>query len=182
MDVDRRSFLNACLGIIAFLHASASLAQTEITKLLLGLKPESDINRPPSFDTFLLLSKILTAKSDLNLEFAKKIYETFLTEPWSAKHFNTVIQVIRRVSDDNGGGFDLHVAMKEEQFEKNERWFISHLLFTWFTGVYYYTGRDKRLSFQYALIHEVLADIHTTPTFSKQSHGFWAELPTSGNG
>lgn len=177
--MNRRLFLATCIGVISLLHDKALKSQTVIAKYVFRLPDIKNLYEAPDFSTFYTLSQILTYQDDLKHGYAEKIYKVFLEEPWSAKHINTVVTVIKEYSSHNNRAFDIHDAMSVGLFEENETWFISHLIYTWFTGIYYFTGKDQRIAYHDALINTVLDGLYVIPTYSDQAPGFWSELPES---
>ena len=63
-----------------------------------------------------------------------------------------------------------------QRFDSGERWFIGHLLVTWYTGVYYHAVGNQRVGFEESLMHRALADMRTAPTICREA-GFWAAPP-----
>jgi len=138
------------------------------------------LNTPPkleqfSFSHFEELSKFLTFSVYLNPDLSHEIYKLISEEPWGTQHLH---QVYSKIYEMNKKGISINEILKPKSFNKGEAWFISHLLMTWYTGIYFHTKINKAISFQHALMYRKLSHIRQPPTYCGGTPGFWAKPPS----
>jgi hypothetical protein len=122
-------------------------------------------NDVPSFDDFLVLSRALLKRDQLDLPVARKIYDTILAEPWGPQHIATLLHTVQS-KPANG------------DLTPDEKWFASHVLTTWYTGIYFYEHRDEqRMSFAVALMYDAVRTVMPTPFSASSGYAAWATPP-----
>lgn len=95
------------------------------------------------FGQFTALSRMITLRTTaLEQETAKRIYALIMDEPWGPQHLADCYTKLRRRLDGH------HATLTE-----GEQWFLSHLLTTWYLGVYYHEQRGtRRVTYRHALM------------------------------
>ncbi len=120
----------------------------------------------PQFETFLALSRIVLARSDLDQNVARHLFEAFMDEPWGVDHISSAYAALRG-----------DAAVQLKLLTPDDRWFVSHLVSTWYLGVYYREGQPpQRIAYEGALMHQAMQGLAPAPL---QSVGFgkWTEPP-----
>ena len=108
----------------------------------------------------------------------RRIYALIMAEPFGPQHVSRVYERIRAaIAGDPGRSRGQILA--PEAFGSGERWFIGHLLVTWYTGVYYHAVGNRQVAFEAALMHRALADMRSPPASCGGAPGFWAAPPRS---
>lgn len=121
-----------------------------------------------SFETFYALSLLVTGRASLDIEFARKLYDVFRGEPWSAKHIALSYEKLSGAANSQSA---------EKNLEQNERWFVSHLRMSWYTGVYYYDGQKPLIvAYEKALMWDAVAGMITPPLVTAYGPD-WAHAP-----
>lgn len=130
----------------------------------------------PSLQEFIRLSEVLTGRNDLDPDMAHRIHALIEVEPHGPQHVTRVYERIRAaVAGDPG--MSREKLLDPQRFDSGERWFIGHLLVTWYTGVYYHAVGNGRVGFEAALMHRTLADMRAPPSICGRKPGFWAAPP-----
>ena len=112
------------------------------------------------------------------IDIARYIFEVIKDEPWGAGHVALVYnklgakiaaeQDIVDVAELINTGFFVHV----------ESWFISHIVMTWYLGIYYHNERDTKLiTYEGALMRQLIGDHVPVPYIGNTPYGKWSELP-----
>ncbi|TMR62437.1 sugar dehydrogenase complex small subunit, partial [Streptococcus pseudopneumoniae] len=100
-----------------------------------------------------------------------------LEEPWGPENLQRIYQRFQDLqtipANKNTRIFDAN------NFNKDEQWFISHLLLTFYTGVYYHSEGNRHVTLQDALMYQKLSQFRQPPTFCGGVPGFWTQPPTS---
>lgn len=151
-------------------------AAADDTPLQIPLPPRPKPGQP-DFDVFLALCRIVLMREHIDLAIARQLYEMFLNEPWGSKHIATAYSMLREIFiAQKGAGGSATVA--RAALPQGESWFISHLVTTWYVGVYYHPERPtKWITLQHALMFDAARNI--VPARFRESVGFggWAEPP-----
>lgn len=168
------AFLLAATGSTALPYWAG--AQDDASFLQITLPP-AERSTTPSFETFLALSRIVLIKADLDEAAARKMYDLFMTEPWGPKHLRTAYGALRETfikRDQHGGqGMIAQTALPE-----GERWFISHLVTTWYVGVYYHPERpSKWITLHGAMLYRAVHGLVPKPYLESVGFGRWANPP-----
>lgn len=137
--------------------------------------PAISIPDKPSLPEFIRLSEILTGRNDLDPGMGHRIYALIQVEPYGPQHVSRVYERIR-VAVARDPGRARNTVLNPQVFDAGERWFVGHLLVTWYTGVYYHAVGNQRVGFEESLMHRALADMRTAPTICREA-GFWAAPP-----
>lgn len=130
----------------------------------------------PSLQEFLRLSEILTGHGDLDSDMARRMYGLIVAEHYGLSHVGRVYERIRAAAAGEPARTREQI-LDPQAFDSGERWFIGHLLVTWYTGVYYHATGNQRVGFEAALMHRALADMRPAPTRCGGATGFWASPP-----
>ena len=153
-------------------------AQDDSTQLRITLPPANRSNAA-TFEIFLALSQIILVQADLDQGVARRLYDLFMAEPWGPKHIATAYAALRKTFTDSGqhGGQE---TFAQTQLPYGETWFISHLVTTWYVGVYYHPERSTQwITLNRALMFRAVRDL--VPERYRESVGFgsWAHPPGS---
>lgn len=170
VDVLRRSVVCGLISLL-FVQAIPCLAVDELSSEDLD-KNAVDLN------AFMRLSENLTGVFGLDQETALKILELIRAEPWGENHLAQIGRRVLPVFSD----IPLSTAARQQlfdsrRFSEGERWFIGHLLTTWFIGIYYHQTGDHLIDYRGALMHVALQDIRSIPGHCDGVFGFWSEPP-----
>lgn len=128
-------------------------------------------------DEFATLCKIVTLRDDLPQESLDAMYAVFKDEPWMTEHVTGLNNKIKRKL---GGSKGKRPSMKDPawQFSEGEKWFASHLLTTWYLGIYYHEERPtQRVLFEGALMFDALRGALPVTYLGATGFGNWAEPP-----
>ena len=125
------------------------------------------------FNEFYLLSQLITKTRNLNKVVANKIYELIMSESWGLEHLSQVYSTIRKLQIQTEGA----LTIKASVFTRNEQWFISHLMLTWYTGVYFHESGNFNVTLQHALMYQNISQYRQPPTFCSGAPGSWSEPP-----
>jgi len=126
-----------------------------------------------AFDQFLRLSRVLTRTHDLDATVATKIFQMIADEPYGIGH----VREIHASLADLPHGPDGQIQIDPADYTEGKQWFISHLLITWYTGVYFHSRGNQYVSLKHALMYEKLAEFRAPPTFCSGQPGAWALPP-----
>jgi hypothetical protein len=174
MDEGRREMLGLALLPAAWLLLSDA-ARAE--RSAVGAMPAIAVPDRPTVQEFLNLSEILTGVGDLDPDTARRIYALIMAEPYGPQHVSRVYERIRAAIAGDPGKTREQI-LDPKAFGSGERWFIGHLLVTWYTGVYYHAVGNRRVAFEAALMHRALADMRPPPTSCGDAPGYWAAPPS----
>ena len=173
MDAGRREMVRLALLPAAWLllPRATRAALPEVRDL-----PSIAVADKPSLQEFLRLSTILTGHGDLDPGVARRIYALILAEPHGPQHVTRVYERIRAAAAADPRKSREQI-LAPQAFDSGERWFIGHLLVTWYTGVYYHSVGNQQVAFEAALMHRALARMRTPPSICESEPGFWAAPP-----
>lgn len=136
------------------------------------------IDDKASFDIFFALSKIITARAALDEKATQKIYAVISAEPWSEAHIVSCYKKILFLLEGAALIYPPYTPTLHQQLNTDEKWFISHLLTTWYVGIYYYEAKaPMRVLYQQALMFEKLKQTYPIPFITAVGYGKWAEPP-----
>lgn len=155
-------------------------AKDDETSLRLNLPPVGD-PYSPSFEVFLALSQIVLMRTDLDIPFARQMFQLFLREPWGPKHVSTAYAALRNVviTRAQRGGRE---AVEQATLPYGERWFISHLVTTWYTGVYYHPEEPTQwMTLHGAVMFDPTRGLIPKPYEQSVGFGKWADPPKGGS-
>lgn len=177
-DRNRRLLLGLAAGSTALLATGSAIwllagGSGPAAVDLAHLPRITDPDRP-SESEFLRLSEIVTGSTDLDGGMAERMYGRILDEPWGPQHIGRVYEKIRAAAQADAA-LTRQELLDPGRFDDGERWFVGHLLVTWYTGIYYHKTGNAWIGFEQALIHRTLADLRTPPTICGGEMGFWTE-------
>lgn len=179
VSISRRD-LAACLLAVAGSAAlpSWAFAQDGDTRLNISLPPAA-VTSPPSFETFLALSQIVLVEEHLDHALAQQMFDLFMAEPWGPKHIASCYTALRSafLERDQRGG---QATVAKVSLPYGETWFISHLVTTWYVGVYYHSERPTTwITLHGAMMNRGVRGL--LPQRYEESVGFknWARPPVT---
>lgn len=177
MKPNRRDVLKSIgCGIAAsLLNAGQALA----CKALFSC-PAPDIadKSNPSFDIFYRLSQWVTCREELDLDIARKFYDVLQNEPWGKEHISRTYLKIREAAETRKGETNVPQLMQDKTLDETETWFVSHLLTTYYLGVYYHEEReDTRLFYEEALMHDAIEGLAPIRLSGSTPFGEWNGKP-----
>lgn len=183
ISLTRRQFLRALiLGGVAIssgyawkvLHTSTS--SSALSNFTIDLPTVENGN--VTFDIFFALSKIITARALLDKAAAQKIYAVFIHEPWAKEHIIDCYKKLLILLDRAQLMYPPYTTHIRNQLNASEKWFISHLLTTWYTGIYYHeSAPTQRILYQQALMFDALSQTYPIPLVEAIGYGGWATPP-----
>jgi len=173
VDAGRREAMTLVARVGAGLLAGALVCVDEARARGGSLPAARDAARI-AWDEFHALSRILTDHDALDETLSRAIFEQLRVEPWGPEHMASVYARVRSLLAGDGA----REVRDPSLFPDGERWFVSHVLVTWYTGVYYHETGNRALGFEHALMHELLLDLRPVPTMCDREPGFWAAPPT----
>lgn len=130
-----------------------------------------------SLEKFFWLSQIITKQNNLDEQTSRIIYQLIMDEPYGNEHLKNVFARFKRhqaISDNDG---DMMVSTLG--FSEGEQWFMSHLLLTWYTGIYFHERGNQNVSLQYALMYQNLLNYRQPPSYCSGTYGYWALPPVT---
>ena len=182
-DVDKRrrvicaSAASVLSGLLAT-PVSRLLLAAETTKLLSQPWPELKKSKAPSFEVFYKLSQIVTCREMLSKDAAKKLFQVFMDEPWVEKHISTAYITLRKKLEETKANASLPALLEKGVLEPSEAWFVSHLITTWYLGVYYHhTTSPKLVLRQDALMWQATNGLVVQAGDPSLQPGYWASKP-----
>jgi len=150
-------------------------AQNDETRLDIQL-PAGGSNAA-TFDIFVALSQIVLIEADPDRALARQLYDLFLKEPYGPKHIASAYAALRAAFMARGkrGG---QATVAQAQLPHGERWFISHVVTTWYVGVYYHPDRlTKWITRHGAMMYRGVRDLVPRPYEESVGFGRWAAPP-----
>jgi hypothetical protein len=176
--VSRRQ-LAAALTLIAGGGAAAFLsARPGGTPTTLALPPSGDPNNP-TFEVFEALCGIVLARDHVDGALARRMYEVFKAEPWGSKHIGHTYAALRDAIAREGWTTRSGAASLLPHLDPGERWFVSHLVTTWYLGIYYHEKRPaQRITRDGALMYAALNGLAPVPYLEGYGFGRWADRPS----
>lgn len=128
-------------------------------------------------DAFLRLSAFVTGVAALDRETARQILDLIRAEPWGKEHLGQIAAKLLPSGPEAGLSGARGELLDPRRFTDGERWFIGHLLTTWFTGVYYHQIGNHVVAYREALMHVALQDVRPAPGHCGGEFGYWSEPP-----
>lgn len=181
MNLDRRKFIIRTASTILAATLSTSKAFA-FTKLFYQDATDGRDAKSANLDVLYKLSQWVTYREHLSKDAAQKLYKIFENEPWGKEHIVQVYNKIRRSIQKSQNSYDLSQLLKSDLFNDGEKWFISHVITTWYLGVYYHeTSDDTRVLYEDALMFESLDGIAPIPYRGNITYGQWEYVPEGKN-
>jgi len=169
INVSRRKALGSLLVILA-MQSVASPAWAELTR-------SASVATAENLNDFISLSVFLTGVDQLDRDIARKILDYLLAEPWGAENFEQINAKLSVFIADESSDIPRWRVLHSSRFAEGERWFIRHILTTWFTGIYYYGENVQFITYRHALMNKGLLDIMPASGYSDEPFGFWSMPP-----
>ena len=180
VNVSRRSLIAALIGGGISAVAARYLMSTAAAETVFSLKlPEAGPpNRTPSFEVFLALSQLVTLRSLLDEASARCMYPLFLEEPWGAHHIHsTYAQLLALLDEADKLPRHAHPFLGGK-LGKGQAWFASHLLTTWYLGIYYHERTAPvRVAYSGALMHDLVRPGIPRRFDEGSGFGAWGDPP-----
>lgn len=182
INVSRRTLLATLLKGAATAVAArywTGLASADST---LALSVPVSVTDEVSFDMFYALSQLVTLRTHLDERVARRLYPLFIEEPWGAHHIRSTYAELRvALSQTDSTPGHAHPAASG-QLGKGQAWFASHVLTTWYLGVYYHERTAPiRVAHSEALMFDAARDALPRPYVEATGFGVWGELPAKVN-
>lgn len=177
LSISRRSLAAGLLGLAsgtALPHWAA--AQDDDAQLQIELPP-AGMARSASSEVFFALSQIVLMEADLDRGLAQRLHELFSAEPWGPQHVASCYSALRATFLARGrrGG---QQAIARATLSSGESWFISHLVTTWFVGIYYHAERPVSwLTLHDAMMYRPVRDLLPVRYVESVGFGNWAAPP-----
>lgn len=128
-------------------------------------------------DAFIRLSAMVTGVSELDRNTARKVLALISAEPWGKEHLRQIAGKLMPEWSAQALPASRQELFEPSRFSDGERWFIGHLMTTWFTGVYYHQTGNHVVAYRDALMHVALQDVRPIPGHCDGTFGFWSEPP-----
>ncbi len=142
-----------------------------------GLPIPGDPNNP-TFGEFEALCRIVLARSQLDGRLVRRMFPVFVTEPWGAMHIGHAYAKLRAAAIKTGSRLRDRPAANLSDLTPGERWFVSHLITTWYLGIYYHEQRPtQRITRSGALMYAALRGVAPTPYVGNTGYAAWAVVP-----
>ena len=180
IDVSRRTLLAALLKATVTAVAAnywtglASADETMTIRL-----PEVDATGDVSFALFHALSRIVTLREHLDEDVARRMYPLFLAEPWGVHHIRSTYAQLLAVLNLPAANRGPNHPATNTQLGNAQAWFASHVLTTWYLGVYYHERTAPiRVMHSEALMFDAAGSTLPRPYFEATGFGNWSHRPT----
>ncbi len=159
VNVSRRTVIAAMIGGGISALVARYLIRTAAAEPALSLKlpAAGSADHPPSFEVFLALSQLVTQRQLLDEATARRMYPLFLDEPWGAHHiYTTYTQLLALLITPAELPRHAHPALAGK-LGTGQAWFASHLLTTWYLGIYYHERTAPvRVAHSEALMYDLV--------------------------
>ncbi|MEX2128375.1 MAG: sugar dehydrogenase complex small subunit [Xanthobacteraceae bacterium] len=133
----------------------------------------------PSYEVFLALSQIVLMREKLDEEIARRLFAVFSNEPWGLKHIGHAYAVLRDELAHTGTA-ERAAPISLARLGDGERWFVGHLVTTWYLGVYYHEERPtQRITYAGALMFDAVEGLLPVTYFESVGYGSWVEPPAA---
>lgn len=179
MSIDRRQVLNGALAslaaaLLAAPGARASLRDKTQAISVTAIPPGEPI-KPYPFELFYDLSRYLTVRVDLDRELARSHFAYFSQEEWGWTNAAKLYALLRHELDAGTGSAP--ELLMSGRLPDLEQWFAEHMLDAWYEGFYRYDGKEVRLTYDKALMWDVVSDFVPIQGLSDAPYGYWAQRP-----
>ena len=175
--ISRRDLILFVAAVVASASAVIWWRRSDRDTIAFSLPPVGNPNAP-SFEAFIALSCIVLARPKIDEALARRLFEKFKREPWGEKHIGTAYKSLLSEMERRRQPILALNSATLSSIPHDERWFISHLLTTWYLGIYYYENQaPERITFEGALMYDAVREIAPIPYFSSVGYGGWADLP-----
>lgn len=132
----------------------------------------------PSFEAFYRLSQWLTYRESLSRDAAQRMFTVFQDEPWGKQHISRVYSKLQLAIKQEKEKTDISKLIGDQYFDSGESWFISHLIYTWYVGIYYHEARPaQRVIYEESLMFDSAGDWLPVPFVDRTPYGEWQQPP-----
>jgi len=169
--ITRRNLLKI---LLVFSNPALFLSAVKVNSIELKLSENED---DFSFENFIWLSQIITKQNNLDENISRKIYQLIMDEPYGDEHLKNVFTSFKQHRTIVGS--DWEIMINASNFSAGEQWFISHLLLTWYTGVYYHDKGNHHVTLKHALMYKKISNFRTPPTYCAGAPGHWDGPPNT---
>jgi len=128
-----------------------------------------------SFEKFFWLSQLITKQNNLDEKTSRKIYQLIRDEPYGNEHLNSVYKQLKL--QQNEAKEEQRIIIEPDDFSAGEQWFISHLLLTWYTGIYFHERGNHTVTLEHALMYQKVSKYRQPPSYCSGAYGNWALPP-----
>ena len=177
--IDRRQVLTgtAALIVAAMVQSPAARASMrEKTKAIASTAiAAGEPIKPYPFQLFYDLSRYLTVRVELDRELAYTHFDYFRQEEWGWTNAAKFYATLRRELD--SGIVSAPELLLSGRLSAFDQWFARHILDAWYEGFYRYEGREIRVTYEKALIWDVVRDLVPVQGLSDRQYGYWATPP-----
>ncbi len=177
--ITRRDLVASLVGGVTagLLGSYWSKFEDDTTLFDIELPTSFDREKPP-FEVFLALSKLVTVRTSLDIDAAKRMYPIFMDEPWGSQHIVSSYTQILSLIDLPSHTTPPFTSLVRGKLGKGESWFTSHLLTTWYLGIYYHEARPPvRVTYESALMFDSIRGVLPVPLLESTGYGGWTEPP-----
>jgi hypothetical protein len=183
INITRRMLLAALLSSSTATLASRYWVSAAAAESTVRLElPEPETSGVPSFPVFLALSQLVTLRPQLDEAVARRMYPLFLDEPWGAHHIISTYSQLRNVLQQPADNPNQTHPAAHGGLGKGQIWFASHLLTTWYLGVYYHERMAPlRVAYAEALMFAVVHPGLPVRFIENTGYGKWQGVPPGRN-
>jgi hypothetical protein len=162
---------------------AAVLDPEEHPALDAGLPPLTD-PEAPDLAVFERLCEIVCLAPSLDPVTTVRLYDLIKVEPWGLHHVGAVYGKLLAHRGVDGRPRPLNSLLHEGHLSEGEAWFVSHLLTTWYLGIYYHESQPEpvRVSFETSRMWAALKGHVEPPGFSTAAPGDWSRPPPGATG
>jgi len=179
MSIDRRRLLAGAVStaFASIVASPAALASIRRQTLLISATaiPVREPAPPLDFDLFFDLSRYLTGRSVLDRDLGAELFAEFAREEWGWANAGRLYAIVRREID-AGTGSAPELLMSGRLAELDQ-WYARHVVETWYEGIYRYDGRERRITYERALMWEPVRDVMPVQGMSDADYGYWGVRP-----
>jgi hypothetical protein len=130
-------------------------------------------------EIFSNLCSLVTLRDKHDPGMTAHMYKVFMDEPWGPDH---ILRIYNKISAalPAYAGKKKRPPLADPQWKLNagEKWFVGHLLTTWYLGIYYHEQRATQLiSSEKALMFDMTRGVIPVPFYEATGFGAWADPP-----
>jgi hypothetical protein len=140
--------------------------------------PSPGILGTASFEVFMALSRIVLLRDDLDRQMAQRLFKLIMDEPWAPKHIHNAYATLRAAIIKRNKAADRENPASLNVLGAGEKWFVSHLVTTWYLGIYYHEQQPtRRVAYSEALMFDAIRGVVPIPYLESTGFGAWADAP-----
>ncbi|KAB7613486.1 hypothetical protein F9L33_12905 [Amylibacter sp. SFDW26] len=172
--LNRRSVV---LSLLSYGLGNTAMAK-ETLRIFQNYSPSLNDPEHPSFDVFYHLSQLICCRENLDKDGAQTMYLLMQQEPWGKKHISTAYTEIKNGLENRQSDASIADLVEAKEIGDGEAWFVSHILSTWYTGIYFHEAQPKqRILYDAALMWDVVGNYIAPPGTRILEPGSWANIP-----